>query len=97
MHKRRLRGAGYGHAWWLWRWAWAWPRQYRQQKTGVWAGFTSCAGPSVRGKEDRLRDLGDSYSKKSSRSLSLSEELQKLQTEFRTQKDLLTEQARAAR
>ena len=58
---------------------------------------------SVRGKsaKDRLRDLGEKLQQEIKAKVELKrqkeEELQKLQTEFRTQKDLLTEQARAAK
>ncbi|MGE3536999.1 MAG: OmpH family outer membrane protein [Candidatus Tectimicrobiota bacterium] len=58
---------------------------------------------SVRGRaaKDRLRDLGEKLQQEIKTKVELKrqreEELQKLQTEFRTQKDLLTEQARAAK
>src|SRR5215471_2606956 len=58
---------------------------------------------SVRGRaaKDRLRDLGDKLQQEIQSKLDLKkqkeDELQKLQTEFRSQKDLLTEQARAAK
>jgi len=58
---------------------------------------------SVRGRaaKDRLRDLGDRLQQEIKTKLDLKrqkeEELQRLQTEFRSQKDLLTEQARAAK
>jgi outer membrane protein len=58
---------------------------------------------SVRGRaaKERLRELGDRLQQEIKAKLELKrqkeEELQKLQAEFRNQKDLLTEQARAAK
>lgn len=73
-----------------------------QQKIGV-VDLQAVLDQSVRGRaaKDRLRDLGDRFQQEIKGKLELKrqkeEELQKLQTEFRTQKELLTEQARAAK
>jgi outer membrane protein len=72
------------------------------QKIGV-VDLQAVLDQSVRGRaaKDRLRDLGDRLQHEIKAKLELKkqreDELQKLQTEFRTQKDLLTEQARAAK
>src|SRR5215467_3087256 len=72
------------------------------QKIGV-VDLQTVLDQSVRGRsaKDRLRDLGDRLQQEIKTKLDLKkqkeEELQKLQTEFRSQKDLLTEQARAAK
>jgi len=72
------------------------------QKIGV-VDLQAVLDQSVRGRsaKDRLRDLGDRLQQEIKSKLEFKrqkeEELQKLQTEFRTQKDLLTEQARAAK
>lgn len=72
------------------------------QKVGV-VDLQAVLDQSVRGRgaKDRLRDLGDKLQQEIKTKLDLKrqkeEELQKLQTEFRSQKDLLTEQARAAK
>lgn len=72
------------------------------QKIGV-VDLQAVLDQSVRGRaaKDRLRDLGDRFQQEIKSKLELKrqkeEELQKLQTEFRTQRELLTEQARAAK
>src|ERR671924_7883 len=72
------------------------------QKVGV-VDLQAVLDQSVRGRaaKDRLRELGDRLQQEIKSKLEFKrqkeEELQKLQTEFRTQKDLLTEQARAAK
>ena len=77
-------------------------RTAQAQKVGV-VDLQAVLDQSVRGRaaKDRLRDLGDRLQHEIKGKLELKkqreEELQKLQTEFRTQKDLLTEQARAAK
>ena len=74
----------------------------RAQKVGV-VDLQAVLDQSVRGRaaKDRLRDLGDRLQQEIKTKLDLKkqreDELQKLQTEFRSQKDLLTEQARAAK
>ena len=104
MHKRRLRTAG------LWTCmvavalglSMAETAQAQAQKIGV-VDLQAVLDQSVRGRsaKDRLRDLGDRLQQEIKSKLEFKrqkeEELQKLQTEFRTQKDLLTEQARAAK
>ena len=104
MHKGRLRRAGLwtcmvvialgiGH----------WPRPHRHRKSAS-VDLQAVLDQSVRGRSrerSAARPAATSYSKKSRSKLEFKrqkeEELQKLQTEFRTQKDLLTEQARAAK
>ena len=77
-------------------------RPAQAQKIGV-VDLQAVLDQSVRGRgaKDRLRDLGDKLQQEIKTKLDLKrqkeEELQKLQTEFRSQKDLLTEQARAAK
>jgi len=77
-------------------------RTAQAQKVGV-VDLQAVLDQSVRGRaaKDRLRDLGDRLQQEIKTKLELKrqreEELQKLQTEFRTQRDLLTEQARAAK
>ena len=72
------------------------------QKVGV-VDLQAVLDQSVRGRsaKDRLRELGDRLQQEIKGKLELKkqreDELQKLQTEFRTQRDLLTEQARAAK
>lgn len=72
------------------------------QKIGV-VDLQAVLDQSTRGRaaKDRLRELGDRLQHEIKAKLELKkqkeDELQKLQTEFRTQKDLLTEQARAAK
>jgi outer membrane protein len=72
------------------------------QKVGV-VDLQAVLDQSVRGRsaKDRLRELGDRLQQEIKTKLEFKrqkeEELQKLQTEFRSQKDLLTEQARAAK
>lgn len=72
------------------------------QKIGV-VDLQAVLDQSVRGRsaKDRLRELGDKLQQEIKSKLEFKrqkeEELQKLQTEFRSQKDLLTEQARAAK
>jgi outer membrane protein len=72
------------------------------QKVGV-VDLQGVLDQSTRGRaaKDRLRELGDKLQQEVKSKLEFKrqkeEELQKLQTEFRTQKDLLTEQARAAK
>lgn len=72
------------------------------QKIGV-VDLQAVLDQSTRGRsaKDRLRDLGDRLQQEIKLKLELKrqkeEELQKLQTEFRSQKDLLTEQARSAK
>lgn len=72
------------------------------QKVGV-VDLQAVLDQSVRGRaaKDRLRDLGDRLQQEIKTKLDLKkqkeDELQKLQTEFRSQKDLLTEQARATK
>ncbi len=72
------------------------------QKIGV-VDLQAVLDQSTRGRsaKDRLRDLGDRLQQEIKLKLDLKrqkeEELQKLQTEFRSQKDLLTEQARSAK
>jgi outer membrane protein len=72
------------------------------QKVGI-VDLQAVLDQSVRGRaaKDRLRELGDRLQQEIKSKLEFKrqkeEELQKLQTEFRTQKDLLTEQARAAK
>ena len=104
MHKGRLRRAG------LWTCMVAVAlglsmtetAQAQAQKIGV-VDLQAVLDQSVRGRsaKDRLRDLGDRLQQEIKSKLEFKrqkeEELQKLQTEFRTQKDLLTEQARAAK
>ncbi len=73
-----------------------------QMKVGI-VDLQAVLDQSVRGRaaKDRLRDLGEKLQQEIKTKVELKrqreEELQKLQTEFRTQKDLLTEQARAAK
>lgn len=73
-----------------------------QLKVGV-VDLQAVLDQSVRGRaaKERLRDLGEKLQQEIKTKVELKrqreEELQKLQTEFRTQKDLLTEQARAAK
>jgi len=102
MHKGRLRRAG------LWTFMVAvalglsMAETAQAQKIGV-VDLQAVLDQSVRGRsaKDRLRDLGDRLQQEIKSKLEFKrqkeEELQKLQTEFRTQKDLLTEQARAAK
>ena len=104
MHKGRLRRAG------LWTCmvavalglSMAETAQAQAQKIGV-VDLQAVLDQSVRGRsaKDRLRELGDRLQQEIKSKLEFKrqkeEELQKLQTEFRTQKDLLTEQARAAK
>jgi len=77
-------------------------RPAQAQKVGV-VDLQAVLDQSVRGRgaKERLRDLGDKLQQDIKAKLDLKrqkeEELQKLQTEFRSQKDLLTEQARAAK
>ncbi|HEY5867427.1 MAG TPA: OmpH family outer membrane protein [Candidatus Tectomicrobia bacterium] len=72
------------------------------QKIGV-VDLQAVLDQSTRGRsaKDRLRDLGDKLQQEIKSKLEFKrqkeEELQKLQSEFRSQKDLLTEQARAAK
>jgi outer membrane protein len=72
------------------------------QKVGV-VDLQAVLDQSTRGRsaKDRLRDLGDRLQQEIKSKLEFKrqkeEELQKLQSEFRSQKDLLTEQARAAK
>ena len=72
------------------------------QKVGV-VDLQAVLDQSTRGRsaKDRLRDLGDKLQQEVKSKLEFKrqkeEELQKLQSEFRSQKDLLTEQARAAK
>jgi len=72
------------------------------QKVGV-VDLQAVLDQSTRGRsaKDRLRELGDKLQHEVKSKLEFKrqkeEELQKLQTEFRTQKDLLTEQARAVK
>jgi outer membrane protein len=72
------------------------------QKVGV-VDLQAVLDQSTRGRsaKDRLRELGDRLQQEIKSKLEFKrqkeEELQKLQTEFRTQKDLLTEHARAAK
>lgn len=77
-------------------------RTAQAQKVGI-VDLQAVLDQSVRGRaaKDRLRDLGDKLQQEIKTKLDLKkqkeDELQKLQTEFRSQKDLLTEQARAAK
>lgn len=77
-------------------------RPAQAQKVGV-VDLQAVLDQSVRGRaaKDRLRDLGDKLQLEIKAKLDLKrqkeEELQKLQSEFRSQKDLLTDQARAAK
>jgi outer membrane protein len=72
------------------------------QKVGV-VDLQAVLDQSTRGRsaKDRLRELGDKLQQEVKSKLEFKrqkeEELQKLQSEFRSQKDLLTEQARAAK
>jgi outer membrane protein len=72
------------------------------QKVGV-VDLQAVLDQSTRGRaaKDRLRDLGDRLQQEIKSKLEFKrqkeEELQKLQSEFRSQKDLLTEQARSAK
>jgi outer membrane protein len=72
------------------------------QKIGV-VDLQAVLDQSTRGRsaKDRLRELGDRLQQEIKSKLEFKrqkeEDLQKLQTEFRSQKDLLTEQARAAK
>ena len=72
------------------------------QKVGV-VDLQAVLDQSTRGRsaKDRLRELGDKLQHEVKSKLEFKrqkeEELQKLQTEFRSQKDLLTEQARAVK
>src|SRR5437762_11195007 len=76
-------------------------RPAQAQKIGV-VDLQAVLDQSVRGRsaKDRLRDLGDRLQQEIKSKLEFKrqkeEELQKLQTEIRTEKDLLTEQARTA-
>jgi outer membrane protein len=102
MHKGRLRMA------WLWTCmvtvalGLSMAETAQAQKVGV-VDLQAVLDQSVRGRsaKDRLRELGDRIQQEIKSKLEFKrqkeEELQKLQTEFRTQKDLLTEQARAAK
>jgi len=102
MYKRRVRGVG------LWTCMVAvvlglgMAETVQAQKIGV-VDLQAVLDQSVRGRsaKDRLRDLGDRLQQEIKSKLEFKrqkeEELQKLQTEFRSQKDLLTEQARAAK
>ena len=78
------------------------PALAAELKVGV-VDLQAVLDQSVRGRaaKDRLRDLGDKLQQEIKTKLDLKkqkeDELQKLQTEFRSQKDLLTEQARAAK
>ena len=102
MHKGRLRMA------WLWTCMVAvalglsMAETAQAQKVGV-VDLQAVLDQSVRGRsaKDRLRELGDRIQQEIKSKLEFKrqkeEELQKLQTEFRTQKDLLTEQARAVK
>jgi outer membrane protein len=83
-------------------WGLSMARPAQAQKIGV-VDLQAVLDQSVRGRaaKDRLRDLGDQLQQQIKTKLDLKkqkeDELQKLQTEFRSQKDLLTEQARAAK
>lgn len=72
------------------------------QKVGV-VDLQAVLDQSTRGRsaKDRLRELGDRLQQEIKSKLEFKrqkeEELQKLQSEFRSQKDLLTEQARSAK
>jgi outer membrane protein len=72
------------------------------QKIGV-VDLQAVLDQSTRGRsaKDRLRELGDKLQQEIKSKLEFKrqkeEELQKLQSEFRSQKDLLTEQARSAK
>ena len=78
------------------------PAPAAELKVGV-VDLQAVLDQSVRGRaaKDRLRDLGDKLQQEIKTKLDLKkqkeDELQKLQTEFRSQRDLLTEQARAAK
>lgn len=77
-------------------------RTAQAQKVGV-VDLQAVLDQSVRGRaaKERLRELGDRLQQdiktKLEHKKQREDELQKLQTDFRTQRDLLTEQARAAK
>ena len=102
MHKRRLRRAGWLTCIVIAALGLSMVGTAQAQKIGV-VDLQGVLDQSVRGRsaKDRLRDLGDRLQQEIKSKLEFKrqkeEELQKLQTEFRTQKDLLTEQARAAK
>ena len=102
MHKGRLRRVGLWACMVTVALGLSMAETVQAQKVGV-VDLQAVLDQSVRGRgaKDRLRDLGDRLQQEIKSKLEFKrqkeEELQKLQTEFRTQKDLLTEQARAAK
>ena len=102
MHKGCLRRVGLWTCMVVIAWGLGVAETAHAQKVGI-VDLQGVLDQSVRGRaaKDRLRDLGDRLQQEIKSKLEFKrqkeEELQKLQTEFRTQKDLLTEQARAAK
>src|SRR5262245_65404340 len=102
MHKGCLRKVGLWTCLVVIAWGLGLAETAHAQKIGV-VDLQAVLDQSVRGRaaKDRLRDLGDKLQQEIKSKLEFKrqkeEELQKLQTEFRSQKELLTEQARAAK
>src|SRR5215468_3306752 len=102
MHKGCLRRIGLWMCMVVIAWGLGLAETAHAQKVGI-VDLQAVLDQSVRGRaaKDRLRDLGDRLQQEIKSKIDLKkqkeDELQKLQTEFRTQKDLLTEQARAAK
>jgi outer membrane protein len=102
MHKGYLRRVGLWTCMVVLAWGLGLAETAHAQKVGV-VDLQAVLDQSVRGRsaKDRLRELGDKLQQEIKSKLEFKrqkeEELQKLQTEFRSQKDLLTEQARAAK
>ena len=100
MHKGCLRRVGLWTCMVVIAWGLGLAETAHAQKVGI-VDLQAVLDQSVRGRsaKDRLRELGDRLQQEIKAKLEFKrqkeEELQKLQTEFRTQKDLLTEQARA--
>src|SRR5262247_1093397 len=102
MHKGCLRRIGLWTCMVVIAWGLGLAEIAHAQKVGV-VDLQAVLDQSVRGRsaKERLRELGDRLQQEIKSKLEFKrqkeEELQKLQTEFRSQKDLLTEQARAAK
>src|SRR5215468_6378515 len=102
MHKGYLRRVGLWTCLVVIAWGLGLAETAHAQKVGI-VDLQAVLDQSVRGRaaKDRLRDLGDRLQQEIKSKIDLKkqkeDELQKLQTEFRSQKDLLTEQARAAK
>src|SRR5215475_2237031 len=102
MHKRYLRRVGLWTCMVVIAWGLCLAETAHAQKVGI-VDLQAVLDQSVRGRaaKDRLRELGDKLQQEIKVKLDLKkqkeDELQRLQTEFRSQKDLLTEQARAAK